>query len=193
MLSLPISFVHNDSGSDNVVPDMIRRAEKKKEDMETIKDLESIQTLCREIKAFEDKNISKLIASQQLVHYIDDNLTMATSKDRYFLMNPSVIRYLLVNLVNLEKIKLSLPLPIRDMLELVSQDEDERRDMVKTIVLHRGILNAYFKFPVDCDDELNCLYVLAREFGLFYCSCSKGQCELVLKAIRQNFPNLDMN
>ena len=57
-------------------------------------------------------------------------------------------RYLLVNLVNLEKIKLSLPLPIRDMLELVSQDEDERRDMVKTIVLHRGILNAYFKFPV---------------------------------------------
>ena len=56
MLSLPISFVHNDSGSDNVVPDMIRRAEKKKEDMETIKDLESIQTLCREIKAFEDKS-----------------------------------------------------------------------------------------------------------------------------------------
>lgn len=111
--------------------------------------------------------------------------------------------------------------------------------MVKTTVLHRGILNAYFKFSVtknaqivslpmaikgyvpslnklpiflhniaiqisekkkdqkniekglnyiqvDCDDELNCLYVLAREFGLFYCSCSKGQCELVLKAIRQS-------
>ncbi|CAO3657950.1 unnamed protein product [Rhizopus microsporus] len=160
MLSLPISFVHNDSGSDNVVPDMIRRAEKKKEDMETIKDLESIQTLCREIKAFEDKNISKLIASQQLVHYIDDNLTMATSKDRYFLMNPSVIseeffyQIFISQLGQLGKIKLSLPLPIRDMLELVSQDEDERRDMVKTTVLHRGILNAYFKFSVTKNAQI---------------------------------------
>ncbi|RCH94482.1 DNA mismatch repair protein, partial [Rhizopus azygosporus] len=143
------------------------------------------------------------------------------------------------------KNSLSLPLPIRDMLELVSQDEDEIRDMVKTILLHREILDAYFKFSVtkngqiaslpmvikgyvpsldklpiflhnvaiqvDWDDELNCLYALAREFELFYCSCSKDQCGLVLKAIRQSkfcvpryigpscyfieldFPNLDMN
>ncbi|CEJ00681.1 hypothetical protein RMCBS344292_14731 [Rhizopus microsporus] len=39
---------------------------------------------------------------------------------------------------------------------------------------------------VDWDDEFNCLYALAREFGLFYCSCSKDQCGLVLKAIRQS-------
>lgn len=55
MISLPTSFVHSDSGSDNVVSDTARRAEKKKEDMENIKDLESIQTLHREIKAFEYK------------------------------------------------------------------------------------------------------------------------------------------
>lgn len=30
MISLPTSFVHSDSGSDNVVPDTTRRTEKKK-------------------------------------------------------------------------------------------------------------------------------------------------------------------
>lgn len=58
MISLPTSFVHSDSGIDNVVPDMTRRAEKKKEDMKNINDLESVQTLRREIKAFEDKSKS---------------------------------------------------------------------------------------------------------------------------------------
>lgn len=54
-ISLPKPFVHSDSGGDNVVPNMIRQVEKKKE-TENIEGLESIPTLRRQIKAFEDKS-----------------------------------------------------------------------------------------------------------------------------------------
>lgn len=43
------------------------------------------------------------------------------------------------------------------MLELVSQYEDEIRDMVKTILLHREILDAYFKFSVTKNGQIGVL------------------------------------
>lgn len=50
------------------------------------------------------------------------------------------------------------------MLELVSQDEDEIRDMVKTILLHREILDAYFKFSVTKNGQIASLPMVIKGY-----------------------------
>lgn len=50
------------------------------------------------------------------------------------------------------------------MLELMSQDENEIRDMVKTIVLHREVLDAYFKFSITKNGQIVSLPMVIKGY-----------------------------
>ncbi|KAG1639227.1 hypothetical protein G6F44_008042 [Rhizopus delemar] len=153
--------------SDDDDIDVVPILEKSVEEEEDFKRIVQIQ---KEINQAKDKNLSRLLTGHELIEYVDSNLVVSAYNDRYYLMNPSVIseeffyQVIIHQFGQFGLLTLSEPVSLRACFCLMTQSEQELRQLQNAVIDQRDILNHQFRFSVTLDGQLESLPMLIKNY-----------------------------
>ncbi|CAO3610876.1 unnamed protein product [Mucor hiemalis] len=135
---------------------------------ENLEELISIVTIKEEIRALEDKRISKLISNHREIGIIDDVLYAVTYKDRHYFINYNVVSeehfyQTIINTIGkFGVLKLSSPLPIQDLIAIYMPEatKNELNEYANVVLCHKELLKSYFNLGLTISDDQETIYLV---------------------------------